>query len=446
MKKYSTRSLFILLFLDIIFIFFIESLSWIIRFRIFPKREDIFWAILPFIIIIRISYLYIKGFYKNSFSSILEILFRSISNITTTSVIIIAVTFINRQLSFSRLVFLLSWFFTFFYIFISRLFVFLIYKSKKENFIILGDEKSVNRVLKEIVNSNKVSGIIKGIISDHKRRKTKILKILWKTSLKNFLKKPDRFGADAFLLVMDNLSEKEKTDIVSLLDRLNIPYYIVPTFYEIITGKVEPDPITGYIFMEPVSHPIRIEERFLKRLFDICFSLTVLILFLPVGIIISILILITSGPPVIYKQIRVGRYGKPFIIYKFRTMVKNADKIGPVLTQKNDNRITTLGKFLRRTSLDEFPQFLNVLKGDMSVVGPRPEVPEIVKTYTDIQKEVLKVRPGITGLPQISGRQDLPLDVKLKMDLNYIKNYSFLTDLRIILRTAFSFWKTRGAF
>jgi lipopolysaccharide/colanic/teichoic acid biosynthesis glycosyltransferase len=190
--------------------------------------------------------------------------------------------------------------------------------------------------------------------------------------------------------------------------------------------------------------------EFAKRLFDIVFSLFVLIFFSPVCLILSLLIALSSEGPIFYIQERVGKNYKPFNCIKFRTMVSNADEIlvqmmerEPQLRQefegsfklKKDPRITKIGRFLRITSLDEFPQFWNVLKGDMSVVGPRPLVAEELPKYGCHIDQILTIRPGITGLWQVSGRNDIPYPRRVQIDLHYVKFRNFWVDLWIILKT-----------
>ena len=185
-----------------------------------------------------------------------------------------------------------------------------------------------------------------------------------------------------------------------------------------------------------------------KRLFDIFFATLILIGFLPLMIIIAIVIVIDdpkAGP--FFKQKRVGRHGKEFYMYKFRTMHPNAEKIldslkeknemdGPVFKMKDDPRITRVGKLLRKTSLDELMQFFNVLKGDMTLVGPRPPLPREVEFYTDYQKLRLLVTPGITCTWQIhKNRNDVPFEQWVEMDLDYIQNRTFPGDLLIMLKT-----------
>ena len=193
-------------------------------------------------------------------------------------------------------------------------------------------------------------------------------------------------------------------------------------------------------------------QEFAKRLFDIVFSLSVLVLFSPIYLILALLIALTSPGPIFYVQERVGKNYKHFGCIKFRTMIANADEVllqmmekDPNLRQefadnfklKQDPRITWIGRFLRITSLDEFPQFWNVLKGDMSVVGPRPLVPEELFMYGRHMKKILTIKPGITGLWQVSGRNDIPYERRIKIDVYYVNARNFSIDLSIILKTIF---------
>ncbi|RMD91943.1 MAG: sugar transferase [Calditrichaeota bacterium] len=183
---------------------------------------------------------------------------------------------------------------------------------------------------------------------------------------------------------------------------------------------------------------------FIKRIFDLFVATFLLIIFSPLFLLIAFFIKIDSSGPIFYKHSRVGKDGNYFLMWKFRTMKKDADKIGPNLTQDNDPRITRIGKWLRRLSLDELPQLINVLRGEMSIVGPRPEIPEIVKTYTDQQKRALSVKPGITGLSQVNGRDDLPINEKLQYELEYVDHFSFILDLKILLKTIPAIVSARG--
>ena len=224
------------------------------------------------------------------------------------------------------------------------------------------------------------------------------------------------------------------------------------------------------ISKEPSSLPaleiIRNQSRYgrtLKRLGDIVFSLLVLTLGSPIFILIGILVKLSSPGSVFYIQKRVGRNYKHFGCIKFRTMYKDADELLPNILKKyplmrkefekdfklrHDPRITKLGRFLRRSSLDELPQFFNVLKGEMSVVGPRPIVSDEIKKYSLFMDEVISVRPGLTGLWQVSGRNNLSYKKRVQLDLVYARNRNFLLDVEIIILTlgVLLFPMDRGAF
>ncbi|SJZ49572.1 sugar transferase [Selenihalanaerobacter shriftii] len=176
-----------------------------------------------------------------------------------------------------------------------------------------------------------------------------------------------------------------------------------------------------------------------KRLLDIIVSVLGLILTLPIMLIVAIAIKIDTPGPIIFKQSRLGLNGEEFIIYKFRSMVKNAEaETGPVWAKKNDPRITKVGHFIRKRRIDELPQFLNILKGEMSLVGPRPERPVFIdkfsKNYTDFRDRLL-IKPGITGLAQVTGGYELSPHQKVRLDIFYIKKRGLLLDIKVLLKT-----------
>lgn len=195
-----------------------------------------------------------------------------------------------------------------------------------------------------------------------------------------------------------------------------------------------------------------------KRALDLVVSLILLILVSPLWLVIALWISFDSPGPVIFKQTRVGLHGMPYTIYKFRTMVTNADEMMKaklkkvedlenfVFQEKNDPRITRSGRFLRKTSLDELPQLINILIGNMSLVGPRPEVPEIAKHYTVEQHKRLEVLPGVTGLAQVNGRSELTLGETMAYDLEYVQNWSIWLDLQILWKTFFVVFTGKGAY
>lgn len=211
------------------------------------------------------------------------------------------------------------------------------------------------------------------------------------------------------------------------------------------------------ISQDKVASKKRYLYFFIKRVFDIIASLTGLIILSPVLLITSIAIKIEDKGPVIFSQERVGRNGKTFKMYKFRSMYTNAEEIlkelkdlneadGPVFKMKNDPRITKVGRFIRKYSIDELLQLINIIRGDMSVVGPRPALPKEVAEYDEFAKQRLLVKPGLSCYWQISGRSDIGFEQWMKLDVKYIKEMGILTDLKIILLTIPAVLKGEGSY
>lgn len=187
------------------------------------------------------------------------------------------------------------------------------------------------------------------------------------------------------------------------------------------------------------THPQAFFNRIIKRVFDIVWSICSIVVLSPIIMVTMLAIYLDDGTPVFFVQKRVGKGGKIFSFFKFRTMVRNAERIGAGYEiESQDPRITRTGAFLRRWSIDELPQLFNVLRGDMSIVGPRPTLPYQVEQYSEHQRRRLEALPGLTGLAQISGRNKLSWPERIELDIQYIDNYSFLADLKIIFYTFFA--------
>ena len=178
-----------------------------------------------------------------------------------------------------------------------------------------------------------------------------------------------------------------------------------------------------------------------KRVLDFLFALLLLIILLPIFLIVSIAIKLDSKGPVLFKQLRSGKNGKEFMMYKFRSMSANND----VHDFKSENQMTKVGKFIRKTSLDEIPQLINIIKGEMSFIGPRPWITDYQKYFTKNQKRRLEVLPGITGLAQASGRNDLSVQEKIKLDVYYVDHMSLLMDIKVIFSTIKAVFSKEGA-
>jgi exopolysaccharide biosynthesis polyprenyl glycosylphosphotransferase len=251
------------------------------------------------------------------------------------------------------------------------------------------------------------------------------------------------------------LSETEA--LVFRLESLPVQVYLAPDMFKLhlVNSEVER---FGNLALVGIREPvIRGPRRVAKRLMDLAVSLVVLIVTAPLFLIIWAAVRLDSPGPGIFGSERVGENGRVFRMYKFRTMVQGAEKLPPpmrgadeqgrpIYKSQDDPRVTRVGRFLRRTSLDELPQIFNVLKGEMSLVGPRPEQPFITESYEHWQWRRLLTPPGVTGWWQVSGRSDLPMHLNTQYDMYYVRNYSIALDLKILLKTIWVVLRKKGAY
>jgi exopolysaccharide biosynthesis polyprenyl glycosylphosphotransferase len=241
------------------------------------------------------------------------------------------------------------------------------------------------------------------------------------------------------------------------LERLPVEISVVPDYFDLAFFRTRMDELFGLPLIRLRASAIEGPARVAKRLFDLAISIPMLAFSLLLFPPIALAIRLDSPGPVLFKQERVGENGHTFKMWKLRTMVQNADALLPEVLKKNpdgqiihkkpdDPRITRVGHFLRRFSLDELPQLVNVIKGDMSLVGPRPELPQLVDKYESWQRKRFAVPPGITGWWQVSGRSDRPMHLHVEDDLYYIQNYSIWFDLQILWRTVGAVISGKGAY
>lgn len=243
-----------------------------------------------------------------------------------------------------------------------------------------------------------------------------------------------------------SVSHERILELVHRCRDIEVTFKIASKLFEIVAGEIDLKELEGLPALSMGRKGSRPVYRFFKRLMDLVGAAVALIVFAPFWILLVVAIRHESHGPALFRQERVGLRGKTFWMYKFRTMRSDADPNAAAPRTSNDPRITRVGRFLRRTSFDEWPQFWNILKGEMSLVGPRPEMPFIVKTYTEWQRARLDVKPGLTGLWQILGRKDLPLHENIEYDFYYIKNRSLLLDIVILLKTVSIIITGKGAY
>jgi len=273
-----------------------------------------------------------------------------------------------------------------------------------------------------------------------------------------------KVSIDEVIIAIPTAKREELSEIISHLEGKVRRIKFIPDMYQLITFSTDIQDFDGVMAISSSQGLLNPANRILKRSFDIVFGLVGLLFFLPLYIIIGLKIKHEDGGPILFKHTRIGKDLQEFKMYKFRTMVPNAEqKLQEMLEKdeklreefyknfklKDDPRITKIGNFLRKSSLDEFPQFLNVIKGDMSIVGPRPVVKKEVDMYygKEVAQRVFTVKPGITGMWQANGRSDVEdYDERISLDLYYIRNWSLWLDIVIILKTIKSVLNRSGAY
>lgn len=252
--------------------------------------------------------------------------------------------------------------------------------------------------------------------------------------------------SEVFVAASEETSERRVMEVLTELDHMGVAYRVVPRFYNLMSFDVRIESLDSIPLITRAERTQGLFGRIGKRALDIAVSLVLLLLSAPLWVIVSILIKRESPGPVLFVQQRVGRDHKPFKMCKFRTMHQHLSGDAPAPNSPYDPRITRIGRWLRRYSLDELPQLLNVLKGEMSMVGPRPEMPFIVDKYGAMERERLRAKPGITGLWQISYARQMAIHDNLDYDLYYIEHQSLLLDIVILVLTAFAVVKGTGAY
>ncbi|MDR2836008.1 MAG: sugar transferase [Bacteroidales bacterium] len=329
----------------------------------------------------------------------------------------------------------------------------IIKKNKIEfNTIIIGDSNNAFNIINEIKNQKQKLGLnIIGFVYDEKKETYFLANYLKNLgSIKNINSIISKNKVENIIIAFESNNSFKIRNILYVLQGINVDINIVPDLYDVFSGKVKKSAIFGIPFIEIKHNNMPIWQQYIKIIFDFCTSFIALLILSPLIVLISILVKITSKGPVFFKQERVGQKGKIFKIIKFRTMYIDAEKRGPQLSNNNDDRITKLGKFLRKSRIDEIPQFLNVLKGEMSMVGPRPErqyyVDQILKRAPYYQS-ILSIKPGISGWGQIRNGYCSNIDDminRLRYDLLYLENRSIYLDFKILFYTVIVVLKKEG--
>lgn len=428
---------------------FISGFSFPLDASTFPPVEDYIDLVIYFALLLLVVFGFF-GLYKlKNADGPLRELSKVILYSFVWILLIIAYYFAVRQVFFSRLVLGFS------YVFALGLLIFARLGLQFVRRVLLYADIGTTRVL--ILGANKISSrVAKGLIKDPK------YKLIGYVSSKNIpvhtLKRLGSLNDLARIVRRHKIemivqTEEESEETLQFCRENHMEYRFIPDLIEIERSNIEVEPIAGLPLIHMKPTPLDGWGKVIKRSFDIILSFAGLVVLAPIFAIIALLIKLDSPGPILFRKLddgspayRVGQSGRLFVCYKFRTMKHQSHSLreelrdlshrkGPFLKIKNDPRVTKFGNFLRRTSIDELPQLWNVLVGDMSLVGPRPHIPEEVRQYEKHHHFVLTIKPGITGLSQISGRSDLDFEEEMKLDTFYIKNWTLFMDIKILLKT-----------
>lgn len=264
-------------------------------------------------------------------------------------------------------------------------------------------------------------------------------------------------GISDVVVALPHSAYDQLGQIVQQLEDVSVQIWVALGFFDLALYKTSIEDLAGIPMLDLRASAIDDYQRMVKRAFDFFFGLAALFFALPLMAFSALLVLLEDGSPVLFRQQRVGENGRLFEVLKFRTMVRNAEQLQSLVEKRDqqgnlihktrdDPRVTRVGRLLRRFSLDELPQFINVVRGDMSLVGPRPEIPYLVEKYQPWQRKRFSVPPGITGWWQVNGRSDKPMHLHTEDDLYYIQNYSIFLDIQILLKTVWIVIIGRGSY
>lgn len=383
---------------------------------------------------------------------------------TAGTMILIATVFFQRDLTTSRFIVLAIWSLSILFVSIDRLGLRTLRHALlragfgHHRIVIIGKGKAATS-LADLYKERPILGytVIKKLQGWNEQTKAELQKLI------------DQNSIDEILLADPSIPKEQALELIAIAESYNITFRYLADLFAASFTNITVATNGGIPVIEVKRTPLEGWGRIFKRLFDILFALIFIIVLSPVYLLLAILIKITSRGPVFYSKKadvgapnqRIGENGVPFTYFKFRTMRIGADKLhldaafikkygslrqGPLMKVKDDPRVTPIGRFLRKWSLDELPEFFLVLKGDMSLVGPRPHMPEEVKLYKPHHRRVLGIKPGITGMAQISGRANLDFEEEVNIDTWYIEHWSPALDMWIILKTPFVVLSRKGAY
>jgi len=409
-------------------------LAFLVRFggRIPADNFRVYLEIIPWIILIRVLTFYFAGLYEREDEEDgFHIFYSVFIAVTLGSMAIVALSFYLRTFPLPRTVFPISWAFNI--LIISTWHTYLFYQRQKslpaKRFLVVGGSPKGEQIAQELENQPFPRCKVVGLLSEYDDREGGF-------NSPSLIRSIREKKVGDMLIVDSDLSHRKILDMVFAAGAEGVTVWLVPGLYEVMMGKVELTHLGGVPLLKLSNEPLKEREKVVKRLVDLVFSIPVLIVSAPLTLLLPLIIKLESKGPVLYRQKRVGLKGEVYEVYKFRSMLENAEaETGPILARQNDERVTRVGSALRRFHLDELAQFFNILKGEMSLVGPRPERPAFVKEFNRGIRGYSRrftIKPGITGLAQLHGTYETSPEKKLKYDLAYINSWSLGLDLKIL--------------
>lgn len=367
--------------------------------------------------------------------------------VTIGMLVVMSAAFFYRAFSYSRVVFALLWLTSVILISLGRLFVIQYEKQRYKKTIglrraiIVGNNETANRTCDGIRRHIELGYEIAGYFAESNSLEgTPLASTVYLGTIADAPAVIKLEGIEHVLIALDYKEHPQLYELIEACEGLNVEFMMVPDLLELMTSRVRIQELAGIPFLKIKEIPMTTWNRIAKRAFDFIVSLLLLTVALPVFLLTMLLVRLSSKGPVFYIQDRVGLDGKVFRLIKFRTMRIGAEAAtGPVWAKKNDPRATPVGRILRRISIDELPQLINVVRGEMSLVGPRPERPAFVEQFKSGVPRYLdrhRVKAGVTGWAQVSGlRQNASIAERTKYDIYYIENWSLVLDLKILIQT-----------
>lgn len=363
------------------------------------------------------------------------------------------VLFFRGEMFVSRFIIIAAWVLAIFFVAFGR-----IYLRKLQNFLAVKYGIGVHNVL--ALGANGHGKAVIGEMQSNKRLGYKVAQVLKDFTMKDIENCYKKYNIDEIIQCDPEMDKDKALEAVEFCNQKRIAFKYIPNLFQTLATNASITTFSGVPVIEIRRTPLDGWGQIVKRIFDIFGSLFLIILFSPILILTAIAIKLESAGPIFYLDYRYGKNFERFLFYKFRSMYSNMcsgegpsatksgnemlkkldnselnTRKGAVLKIKNDPRVTKIGKFIRRFSIDELPEFFNVLKGDISLVGPRPHMTYEVQKYKDHHKKVFEIKPGITGMAQVSGRSDLDFEEEIRLDTYYMENWSFWKDMQILLKT-----------